>query len=89
MGDERPKHGLDRTHGPEAQVVKHLMKSSTESPTAVTHCQLPQNVACGFPALRYPDDESQHDVLLQPRKRRVEFIAEHRRLSQGAYDRRF
>src|SRR5262245_30442377 len=39
----------------------------TGSPTAVTHRRLPQNVACGFPALRSSDDDSQHRVLLQSR----------------------
>jgi len=32
----------------------------TGSPGAVTRSQLPQNVACGFPALRSSEDVSQH-----------------------------
>src|SRR5262250_448783 len=44
----------------------------TGSPTAVTHRRLPQNVACGFPALRSSDDDSQHSVLLQSRIRQAE-----------------
>jgi hypothetical protein len=39
----------------------------TGSPEAVTRLQLPQIVACGFPALRSSEDASQHCVLLQPR----------------------
>ena len=45
---------------------------STGSPTAVTHRRLPQNVACGFLALRSSDDDSQHRVLLQSRIRQAE-----------------
>ena len=41
-------------------------KAQTGSPAVVTHRRLPQNVACGFPALRSSNDDSQHCVLLQP-----------------------
>src|SRR5260363_334812 len=34
--------------------------SPTGSPEAVTRLQLPQNVACGFPALRSSESDSQH-----------------------------
>jgi hypothetical protein len=44
----------------------------TGSPTAVTHRRLPQNVACGFLALRSSDDDSQHSILLQSRIRQTE-----------------
>src|SRR6185295_10128367 len=38
---------------------------STRSPERVTHLRLPQNVACGFPALRSSKVASQHsDKLL-------------------------
>ena len=43
-----------------------VTQPATGSPTAVTHRRLPQNVACGFLALRSSDDGSQHCVLLQP-----------------------
>ena len=36
----------------------------TGSPEAVTRVRLPQNVACGFPALRSSNDDSQHNILL-------------------------
>src|SRR5215831_13127983 len=48
------------------------LPDGTGSPTAVTHRRLPQNVACGFPALRSSDDDLQHRVLLQPRIRQAE-----------------
>ena len=32
----------------------------TGSPEAVAHLRFPQNVACGFPALRSSEDGSQH-----------------------------
>ena len=38
---------------------------TTRSPEAVTHLRLPQNVACGFPALRSSKVASQHSDKLQ------------------------
>ncbi len=37
---------------------------STGSPEAVTRLRLPQNVACGFPALRSSERDSQHSECL-------------------------
>jgi hypothetical protein len=44
-------------------------KAQTGSPEAVTHLRFPQNVACGFPALRSSIDDSQHSNSLYPRTR--------------------
>src|SRR5262249_21481509 len=53
-------------HPMKAHKNQRLLTLPTGSPTAVTHRRLPQNVACGFLALRSSDDDSQHGVLLQP-----------------------
>ena len=37
----------------------------TGSPEAVTRLRLPQNGACGFPALRSSQTDSQHSECLQ------------------------
>ncbi len=37
----------------------------TGSPEAVTRLRLPQNVACGFPALRSSERDSQHSECLE------------------------
>ena len=42
-----------------------LYGPSTGSPEAVTRLRLPQNVACGFPALRSSEIDSQHSKWLQ------------------------
>ena len=45
---------------PKIGIGGHLTASPTGSPEAVAHLRFPQNVACGFPALRSSEDGSQH-----------------------------
>lgn len=47
-------------------------QTPTGSPEAVTRPRLPQNVACGFPALRSSGVDSQHCVTLELRIRQNE-----------------
>ena len=48
------------TGSPEA-----VTRLRTGSPEAVTRLRLPQNGACGFPALRSSQTDSQHSECLQ------------------------
>ena len=43
------------------------VSSPTGSPEAVTHLRLPQNAACGFPARRSSETDSQHRASLKLR----------------------
>ena len=45
--------------------ASHATRPVTGSPEAVTRLRLPQNVACGFPALRSSERDSQHSECLE------------------------
>ncbi len=47
------------------RVDRPVAGSATGWPEAVAHLRLPQNVACGFPALRSSETDSQHSEGLE------------------------
>ena len=54
---ERGRVDLAIAH-PGAEEPGEMAPAKAGSPTAVTLCRLPQHVACGFPALRFSDDDA-------------------------------
>jgi hypothetical protein len=52
-------HGNGRD-APKIGIGGRLAMPPTGSPEAVARPRFPQNVACGFPALRSSEDDSQH-----------------------------